>query len=338
MSYPEESNKGKYIGIFWIIFNLGGVIGSLIPLGQNIHSTTNSVADGTYIAFMVLMFVGFLLAAALVDTKYVRRKDGSSVIAMKHPSWKTELLGLVSVIKSDIYIVALFPMFFASNWFYTYQFNVVNASSFNIRTRSLNNVVYWAMQMVGAFLFGQVLDLRGVKRSLRAKIGWGIIFSTGMAIWGGGYAYQKTMPSRDQITSDTKLMDWTDSGFGGPFVLYMFYGFYDALFQTFVYWSMGALSNNSRKLANFAGFYKGLQSAGAAGAWALDDKSGSFMAEFASSWGLVAGSLVIGAPVIFMKVLDTTDIQQDLKFSDETAEDVVGHSVQTKGADNAVDH
>ncbi|KAI5279169.1 hypothetical protein KEM54_004309, partial [Ascosphaera aggregata] len=29
MSYPEEKNKGKYIGIFWVIFNLGGVIGSL---------------------------------------------------------------------------------------------------------------------------------------------------------------------------------------------------------------------------------------------------------------------------------------------------------------------
>lgn len=30
---------------------------------------------------------------------------------------------------------------------------------------------------------------------------------------------------------------------------------------------MGSLSNNSRKLANFAGFYKGIQSAGAAITW-----------------------------------------------------------------------
>lgn len=30
---------------------------------------------------------------------------------------------------------------------------------------------------------------------------------------------------------------------------------------------MGSLSNNARKLANFAGFYKGIQSAGAAGMW-----------------------------------------------------------------------
>jgi hypothetical protein len=30
---------------------------------------------------------------------------------------------------------------------------------------------------------------------------------------------------------------------------------------------MGSLTNNSRKLANFAGFYKGIQSAGAAITW-----------------------------------------------------------------------
>ncbi|KAI5279384.1 hypothetical protein KEM54_004197 [Ascosphaera aggregata] len=217
---------------------------------------------------MVLMFIGFVIAAFLVETKHVRRTDGSFVIAMKHPSWKTELRGLVTVLKTDVYIVSLFPMFFASNWFYTYQFNIVNGFSFNIRTRSLNNVVYWGMQMIGALLFGQLLDLKSLKRSVRAKVAWLVILVLGMAIWGGGYAYHKTMPKREALPEDPILMDWTDSGFGGPFVLYMFYGFYDALYQTFVYWSMGALSNNSRKLANFAGFYKGLQSAGAAGAWA----------------------------------------------------------------------
>lgn len=30
MSYPLEASKGRYISWFWIIFNLGGVIGSLV--------------------------------------------------------------------------------------------------------------------------------------------------------------------------------------------------------------------------------------------------------------------------------------------------------------------
>ena len=32
MSYPKEKHKGKYISVFWIIFNLGAVIGSLVGL------------------------------------------------------------------------------------------------------------------------------------------------------------------------------------------------------------------------------------------------------------------------------------------------------------------
>lgn len=30
MSYPREEVKGRYISVFWIIFNFGGVIGSLV--------------------------------------------------------------------------------------------------------------------------------------------------------------------------------------------------------------------------------------------------------------------------------------------------------------------
>lgn len=32
MSYPLENSKGKYIAWFWMIFNLGAVIGSLVSL------------------------------------------------------------------------------------------------------------------------------------------------------------------------------------------------------------------------------------------------------------------------------------------------------------------
>jgi MFS family permease len=49
MSYATESQKGKFIGIFWAIFNLGAVVGASVSLGQNFHSTANSVQNGTYV-------------------------------------------------------------------------------------------------------------------------------------------------------------------------------------------------------------------------------------------------------------------------------------------------
>jgi hypothetical protein len=85
---------------------------------------------------------------------------------------------------------------------------------------------------------------------------------------------------------------------------------------------MGSLTNNGRKLANFTGFYKGIQSAGAAIAPAIDNVPVPYMTNLAASWGLLAGSLIIAAPVIFTKVKDTTSLEEDLKFSDETFEEV----------------
>jgi hypothetical protein len=96
----------------------------------------------------------------------------------------------------------------------------------------------------------------------------------------------------------------------------------EAAWQTCIYWFMGALTNNGRKLANFAGFYKGIQSAGAAIIYRIDALGAPYMNEFASSWGLLAGSLLIASPLIFMKIPDTVPIDADLVFTDETYEDV----------------
>ena len=94
---------------------------------------------------------------------------------------------------------------------------------------------------------------------------------------------------------------------------------------------MGAMTNNSRVLANYAGFYKGIQSAGAAIIWHLDGEGLPYMNEFASSWGLLAGSLVIALPVMIFKIRDTVPLEEDLKMSDETKEDVLGHKVMDDG-------
>lgn len=88
---------------------------------------------------------------------------------------------------------------------------------------------------------------------------------------------------------------------------------------------MGAITNNSRKLANFAGFYKGIQSAGAAIIWRLDGKKVPYMNLFVSCWVLLASSLVIALPVMMLKIKDTVPLEEDIKFTDEGVEDIIGH-------------
>ena len=99
------------------------------------------MSNGTYIGFIVLTFCGACLALTLANADTIVRRDGSKVILMQNPTWKTELLGLWETLWTDSYILLLFPMFFASNWFYTYQFGDINGVKYTVRTRALNNVL-----------------------------------------------------------------------------------------------------------------------------------------------------------------------------------------------------
>ena len=47
LAYPTENNKGKFIAIFWSIFNLGGVVGATVSLGQNYGSNVSARREST---------------------------------------------------------------------------------------------------------------------------------------------------------------------------------------------------------------------------------------------------------------------------------------------------
>lgn len=115
-----------------------------------------------------------------VDSRDVIRPDSSRVILIRNPTWKSELLGLYTTIRIEPFVLLLFPMFFSSNWFYTYQFNSVNGARFNVRTRALNSTLYYLSQIVGAGVFGYCLDFKGVRRTIRARWAWGVLFALTM--------------------------------------------------------------------------------------------------------------------------------------------------------------
>ena len=185
------------------------------------------------------MALGLVLGLFICDANKVIREDGTKVIGMKNPSWKTEFIGLFETLRDFPYVILLFPMFFSSNVFYTYQNNGLNGSHFNIRTRALNSLLYWLAQIIGAILFGFAHDISSIRRSVRAKASFASLFVLTMVVWGGGWAWQKDAPPRS-VTSqedwEAQKLDWTDSGFLGPMFLYFFYGFFDAAWQTSIYW------------------------------------------------------------------------------------------------------
>jgi len=106
-------------------------------------------------------------------------------------------------------------------------------------------------------------------------------------------------------------IDFTEKQYVGKVFLYIFFGILDAMWQTTVYWMMGAMSNDPNKLAYFTGFYKSIQSAGAAGAWRADAILTPYMNMFASTWALCAAGLLFALPMIYLRVKDHTDLEDE---------------------------
>jgi len=318
ISYPTEAKKGTYMFIFWAIFNLGGVIGSLIPLAQNMNNSSGDVTDGSYVAFLILTILGAFIALFMLPTKNVRRTDGTKVIYQKNPNIVSELTELVKLLFKEPWIVLLFPMFFASNFFYTYEQSDF-AIAFTVRTRSLNSLLFWLMQMVGSYVIGFLLDLKRFSRRSRGIMGWITLFILTQIIWGIGMLWVKGR-SRGQTIS---LIDFKEGRYIGPMFLYMFFGFFDAVWQCYSYWVMGALTNSARKGAIYAGWYKGLQSAGSAIAWSMDLNEKPYKTMYGTTWGLLAGSLVVAFPILYLKVSNTTEIEKDLKDIKGNSEEIL---------------
>ncbi|KAF8639403.1 hypothetical protein AX17_001528 [Amanita inopinata Kibby_2008] len=310
MAYPTEAQKGRYISIFWSIFNLGGVVGAAVALGQNVHSKANQVNNGTYIGFLVLTTIGVIIPMLMADPEKMIRTDGTKVTIPRQPSWKSEIYGLYVALKTDRMIVLLFPMFFASNWFYTWQFNEYNGVLFDISARSLNNIVYWVAQIIGSVAIGFMLDQKKLRRRVRAFTGVAILMAMVFVVHIWAYFYQKHY-TRESVKQKERI-HIGEPAYVGRIFLYIFCGLLDAMWQTTAYWLMGAMSNDPAKLAHFAGFYKSIQSAGAAGVWRADGIGLPFMNIFISTWVLLTAGLVIALPMIHYRVKEHTD------FEDET--------------------
>ncbi|KAJ2334817.1 hypothetical protein GGH91_005613, partial [Coemansia sp. RSA 2671] len=124
---------------------------------------------------------------------------------------------------------------------------------------------------------------------VRGYIAFGIVFIVFNAIWGGSLGlnikYPKPLPLKNRI-------DFKDaSRAGGAITLYVFCGIGDALYQSFAYWIIGALSNDNQLLARYIGFYKGMQSFGGAIAWQLAAKKVSHRNQLIANWVLFAISI-----------------------------------------------
>ncbi|KAL6885553.1 hypothetical protein ACP4OV_010332 [Aristida adscensionis] len=309
VSYPPPSRRGSYVALFWCIFTLGSVLGGLLPFAVNYRraAAAASVSDGTYVAFMAVMLAGAALTRLVLPARRIVRDDGSRaarVVAVSSPA--TEGAEILRLFTDWRMLLMLVPAWASpSSFFYAHQFSSrVNGGLFTLRTTGLNNVFYWGAQIVGAAGVGCFLDFGFSSRRKRGLVGVVVVGVVGTAIWGGGLANQLRYIKAGKNVMDNPI-DFKDGHrYGSLFMIYFSFGLLDAVFQTLIYWIIGALADDSQILSRYVGFFKGVQSAGAAMGWQIYTKKMSLMSQLIVNWVLMTVSYPLLALLVFLAVKD----------------------------------
>jgi hypothetical protein len=283
LSYALENQKGLFFGLFWLIFNMGGVMGGFISMGINLspdEERATSVTPETYFTFCGLMIAGGVFAFFFVlSPSRVIKSDGTAVVFEQTDA--AEGLGeLVQVAKlfSNRYMLLLTPLIIQSNWFYAYEFGGINGLLFDAPTRGLNSAIYWAISGVSSYIGGTYyLDRESVgARRQRAIRGLLVISAINVGQWIYALIYQFST-GYDKGNAPDPPINFADGGtFWAPFLLFVYCGLADSLVQTYAYWIIGSISNNPRELSMYVGYYKGVQSFGAALSWIIEAKGTSY--------------------------------------------------------------
>lgn len=74
---------------------------------------------------------------------------------------------------------------------YCAEFNDYNGAIFNIRTRSINSMVYWMSQIVGSIAIALLLDSTKLTRRARAFAGWAVLFGMVFVVHIWAFLYQR---------------------------------------------------------------------------------------------------------------------------------------------------
>lgn len=125
---------------------------------------------------------------------------------------------------------------------------------------------------MGSYVLGRFfLDKESLggrrKRAIRGLI---LVSTINLGQWAYATAYQFST-GYDKDNQPEERINFSDGAtYAVPMILFMYCGLADSLVQTYAYWILGALSNDTKTLSGYVGYYKGVQSFGAAMAWLIE--------------------------------------------------------------------
>lgn len=291
--------------------SFGGTVGALVAFGISIHETTSTgVSNAVYGTFVAIMLFAIILALCLIqDPKSIVRDDGTKLAKFEKPSLNRELQHFRSLLTDWKIICLVIPLFVSEMCLAVVT--TLNGYYFNLRTRSLNNVLFQFIMIPTAILLSLVLDGKLVKS--RRNRGLLVVCAVGLITMGaaaGLVAWEKVNKIAGVLPVSPDV-DWTDSKFPGGCVIYLLWGIVYASYVVVAQWVMAAMSNDPDKLAFYAGFSKGTASLGLCVSFVFDVKSVTYFTQTIIQFVLYGIGTIVMFAVVYAFVKETNYFEEE---------------------------
>ncbi|KAH8694312.1 membrane transporter [Talaromyces proteolyticus] len=308
-AYAEEQDKGTYIAWQLFLLALGSTVGALVAFGISVDEAgLTGVPTSVYLTFIIIMSSAILVSATMiVSPRKIIRDDGTHLAIFTATEFRSEFKGCVKLLK-DWRIVALIVPMIATEMS-SALIPTLSAYSFNLRTRSLNGVLFWAIQIPATFLYGLVLDNSRFRRRVRGLTALSIALVMVIISWTLSFIIQVKYHLKRDLPSPA--WDWTDSAFVEFSIMVIFTGIAYAIDQMVVMWVISAFSNEPRLLARYGGFFKGMLSAGLCIAFGMESGKVSYLNQTITQSVLMIISFPILYYIVMKCVPDTNYFSED---------------------------
>lgn len=146
---------------------------------------------------------------------------------------------------------------------------------FNLRTRSLNNLLFQVIMIPAPICLAMIMDNQKItSRRSRGLYGSAVVGVISIAAMGGllGWIIKNDVDRH----LDPPAIDWSEPAFAAGFILYLLFGIVYACFQIATQWTLAALTNDPSLCARYAGAFKGTVSLGMCVSFVIDSEGVSY--------------------------------------------------------------
>eukprot|EP01054_Gregarina_sp_Poly1_P007892 Gregarina_sp_Poly_1__7891@NODE_448_length_8319_cov_132_464615_g366_i0_p2_GENE_NODE_448_length_8319_cov_132_464615_g366_i0NODE_448_length_8319_cov_132_464615_g366_i0_p2_ORF_typecomplete_len404_score41_82MFS_1/PF07690_16/2_4e10MFS_1/PF07690_16/3_9e02UNC93/PF05978_16/1_1e08UNC93/PF05978_16/1_2e04MFS_2/PF13347_6/7_5e02MFS_2/PF13347_6/2e05MFS_2/PF13347_6/5_1e02_NODE_448_length_8319_cov_132_464615_g366_i016032814 len=266
--YPTEAERSRYLTIFFVLSNLGGIVGAALAMGlnwdaQNVDSNSG-LSWSSYLALCVVSAGTIILGLGITEVRDTVRSDHSEIVAPTQ-TLKEEVAGLKAGVR-DLNMGFMAPLFLANIWHEVFLYSWVNGKVFNIRSRAINSGLYYLARIAASLLFEWVSNGSG---SLLYRV-YGCVSLTGGVIIVGTICICFLVFSVGGLTANG-MLDISDKLSAPLIIAFIAYGALETIGASLVYWLLGVLPfKDAAAVPRYAGWFRMFSALGAAISWTLD--------------------------------------------------------------------